>query len=139
VYSALCISREWHHSIPCAAQPSTYDRRKQIWPWPASQAPPQGKSINVYQSEYIEEPRLTWLNRTHAKQLNYAGRPFYQLGIAGFKASLCLSYLRLLSGTSKSLYRIVIWVVIVISTIGHIVGTLVLLLDCSPVGISTLL
>ncbi|KAJ5212719.1 uncharacterized protein N7498_004365 [Penicillium cinerascens] len=66
-------------------------------------------------------------------KLNYAGRPFYQLGIAGFKASLCLSYLRLLSGTSKSFYRIVIWVVITISTVGHVVGTLVLLLDCSPV------
>lgn len=72
-----------------------------------------------------------------SKQLNYAGRPFYQLGIAGFKASLCLSYLRLLSGTSKSFYRIVIWVVIAISTVGHVVGTLVLLLDCSPVGVFT--
>ncbi|KAJ5131699.1 hypothetical protein N7448_005857 [Penicillium atrosanguineum] len=66
-------------------------------------------------------------------RLNYAGRPFYQLGIAGFKASLCLSYLRLLSGTSKTIYRIVIWVVIAISTVGHIVGSLILLLDCSPV------
>ncbi|KAJ5479299.1 hypothetical protein N7530_004808 [Penicillium desertorum] len=42
-------------------------------------------------------------------KINYAGRPFYQIGIAGFKASLCLSYLRLISGTSKRLYRIVIW------------------------------
>ncbi|KAJ5587985.1 uncharacterized protein N7459_003750 [Penicillium hispanicum] len=66
-------------------------------------------------------------------KLNYAGRPFYQIGIAGFKASLCLSYLRLLSGTSKTFYRALIWAVIVISTLGHIAGALVLILDCTPV------
>ncbi|KAJ5909206.1 hypothetical protein N7495_001888 [Penicillium taxi] len=66
-------------------------------------------------------------------KLNYAGRPFYQLGIAGFKASLCLSYLRLLSGTSKSFYRIITWAVIVFSTLGHTMGALVLILDCQPV------
>jgi hypothetical protein len=41
-------------------------------------------------------------------QLNYAGRPIYNFGIAGFKASLCLSYLRLLVGTSKKVYRLLI-------------------------------
>lgn len=40
---------------------STYDRRKQIWPWPASQAPPRGELVNVYQSEYFEEPRVAQL------------------------------------------------------------------------------
>ncbi|CAG8061085.1 unnamed protein product [Penicillium nalgiovense] len=66
-------------------------------------------------------------------KINYAGRPFYQIGIAGFKASLCLSYLRLISGTSKRLYRIVIWVVIAASTLGHIAGALSLLFNCTPV------
>ncbi|KAJ5768781.1 hypothetical protein N7520_003340 [Penicillium odoratum] len=66
-------------------------------------------------------------------KVNYAGRPFYQLGIAGFKASLCLSYLSLLVGTSKHIYRSLIWVVIFLSTGGHIAGTLVLLLSCTPV------
>jgi hypothetical protein len=66
-------------------------------------------------------------------QLNYAGRPFYQLGIAGFKASLCLSYLRLISGTSMNMYRILIWGVIVLCTVGHIAGALVLIFNCSPV------
>ncbi|GLA80669.1 hypothetical protein AtubIFM56815_001497 [Aspergillus tubingensis] len=66
-------------------------------------------------------------------KLNYAGRPFYQLGIAGFKASLCLNYLRLISGTSKNYYRILIWAVITISTLGHLAGTLVLIFDCQPV------
>ncbi|CEJ61728.1 Putative Integral membrane protein [Penicillium brasilianum] len=66
-------------------------------------------------------------------KLNYAGRPFYQLGIAGFKASLCLSYLRLISGTSMNTYRILIWTVIGLCTIGHIAGALVLIFDCSPV------
>ncbi|QQK44270.1 Integral membrane protein [Penicillium digitatum] len=66
-------------------------------------------------------------------KLNYAGRPFYQVGIAGFKASLCLSYLRLISGTSKRLYRIVIWIVIMASTLGHIAGALGLLFNCTPI------
>lgn len=66
-------------------------------------------------------------------QLNYAGRPFYQLGIAGFKASLCLSYLRLISGTSMNIYRILIWAVIVLCTAGHSAGALVLIFNCSPV------
>lgn len=71
---------------------------------------------------------------TDIAQLNYAGRPFYQIGIAGFKASLCLSYLRLLSGTSKKSYRALIWAVIVISTLGHVAGAAVLVFDCSPVA-----
>ncbi|RAL00803.1 uncharacterized protein BO80DRAFT_464905 [Aspergillus ibericus CBS 121593] len=66
-------------------------------------------------------------------KLNYVGRPFYQVGIAGFKGSLCLNYLRLISGTSKNYYRILIWVVIVISTLGHLAGALVLIFDCHPV------
>ncbi|GKZ46741.1 hypothetical protein AbraIFM66951_009887 [Aspergillus brasiliensis] len=67
--------------------------------------------------------------------LNYAGRPFYQFGIAGFKASLCLNYLRLISGTSKNFYRILIWVVIAVSTLGHLAGALVLIFDCQPVRV----
>ncbi|RAL06914.1 uncharacterized protein BO97DRAFT_409361 [Aspergillus homomorphus CBS 101889] len=66
-------------------------------------------------------------------KLNYAGRPFYQVGIAGFKASLCLNYLRLISGTSKTLFRILIWVTITLSTVGHIAGALVLIFNCHPV------
>ncbi|OQE07298.1 hypothetical protein PENVUL_c014G06751 [Penicillium vulpinum] len=65
--------------------------------------------------------------------INYVGRPFYQVGIAGFKASLCLSYLRLISGTSKRNYRGVIWIVIAVSTLGHFGGALSLIFNCSPV------
>ncbi|GAB1195903.1 hypothetical protein APSETT444_005168 [Aspergillus pseudonomiae] len=68
--------------------------------------------------------------------LNYAGRPFYQIGIAGFKASLCLSYLRLLTKTSLSIYRILIWAVLSISTAGHIAGALALLFNCHPVQLA---
>ncbi|KAJ5178004.1 uncharacterized protein N7500_000703 [Penicillium coprophilum] len=66
-------------------------------------------------------------------KINYGGRPIYQVGIAGFKASLCLSYLRLISGTSKSRYRVVIWVVIVASTLGHFAGALSLIFNCTPI------
>ncbi|BAE63491.1 unnamed protein product [Aspergillus oryzae RIB40] len=70
------------------------------------------------------------------KKLNYAGRPFYQIGIAGFKASLCLSYLRLLTKTSLSIYRILIWTVLTISTLGHIAGALALIFNCRPVQLA---
>ncbi|KAJ5489541.1 hypothetical protein N7539_004431, partial [Penicillium diatomitis] len=73
------------------------------------------------------------LDKAVYTKINYAGRPFYQLGIAGFKASLCLSYLRLISGTSMKLYRILIWTVITLSTLGHLAGALVLILNCTPV------
>ncbi|PKX96197.1 uncharacterized protein P174DRAFT_388153 [Aspergillus novofumigatus IBT 16806] len=66
-------------------------------------------------------------------KLNYAGRPFYQLGIAGFKAALCINYLHLLEKTSKRFYRMLVWGVIVLSTLGHVAGTLVLILNCKPV------
>ncbi|CAG8087563.1 unnamed protein product [Penicillium salamii] len=70
--------------------------------------------------------------KTYSK-INYAGRPFYQIGIGGFKASLCLSYHRLISGTSKRVYRNIIWVVIAISSTGHVAGALVLIFNCTPV------
>ncbi|KJK67854.1 hypothetical protein P875_00108898 [Aspergillus parasiticus SU-1] len=70
------------------------------------------------------------------KKLNYAGRPFYQIGIAGFKASLCLSYLRLLTKTSLSIYRVLIWTVLIISTLGHIAGALALIFNCRPVQLA---
>ncbi|KAK2768632.1 hypothetical protein FQN54_000488 [Arachnomyces sp. PD_36] len=69
-------------------------------------------------------------------KVNFAGRPFYQLGIAGFKAALCISYLRLLSGTSERFYKTLIWVVGIISTLGHIAGAIVLIVNCRPVRAS---
>ncbi|KAH3401831.1 hypothetical protein ACP6JB_001910 [Aspergillus fumigatus] len=66
-------------------------------------------------------------------QLNYAGRPFYQLGIAGFKAALCINYLHLLAKTSKRFYRMLVWGVILLTTLGHVAGTLVLILNCKPI------
>ncbi|KEY83381.1 integral membrane protein [Aspergillus fumigatus] len=65
--------------------------------------------------------------------LNYAGRPFYQLGIAGFKAALCINYLHLLAKTSKRFYRMLVWGVILLTTLGHVAGTLVLILNCKPI------
>lgn len=47
--------------------------------------------------------------------------------------ALCISCYRLLSGTTKAWYKATIWVVGIVSTVGHIAGTLVLILSCSPV------
>ncbi|EEA19337.1 hypothetical protein TMatcc_009473 [Talaromyces marneffei ATCC 18224] len=67
-------------------------------------------------------------------RVNFAGRPFYQFGIGLFKLALCVSYLRLLSGTSKKLYRIIIITIAAISTLGHFAWSLVLIFNCNPVS-----
>ncbi|EED13598.1 integral membrane protein [Talaromyces stipitatus ATCC 10500] len=67
-------------------------------------------------------------------KVNFAGRPFYQFGIGLFKLALCVSYLRLLSGTSKKFYRSIIIAIAAISTLGHLAWTLVLILNCHPVS-----
>lgn len=72
----------------------------------------------------------------HLIQVNFSGRPFYQFGIGLFKLALCVSYLRLLSGTSKKLYRIIIIAIATISTLGHFAWTLVLIFNCHPVRLT---
>jgi len=67
-------------------------------------------------------------------QVNFAGRPFYQMGIAGFKLALCISYLRLLLGTQSSAYRILVLTIAVVCTLGDIAGASVLILNCTPVN-----
>ncbi|KAF4625375.1 hypothetical protein G7Y89_g12788 [Cudoniella acicularis] len=62
---------------------------------------------------------------------NFAGRPFYMLGLMGFKVALCLGYLRILSRGKKT-YRQVIWGVMIACVVSHVVGTLFLVLVCLP-------
>ncbi|KAM0283163.1 hypothetical protein ACHAQH_002645 [Verticillium albo-atrum] len=66
-------------------------------------------------------------------RVNYAGRPFYQLGISFFKIALLISYLRLLQGTDHKTYRKVVWVVIAFVFCGHLGCTLALVFACDPV------
>ncbi|KZF23448.1 hypothetical protein L228DRAFT_116313 [Xylona heveae TC161] len=72
-------------------------------------------------------------NLSTYSKVNFAGRPFYQTGIALFKLSLCISYLRLTRRAHKRYYQILIWVVAFISTAGHLAGTFVLIFNCNPV------
>ena len=67
-------------------------------------------------------------------RVNYAGRPFYQLGISFFKIALLISYLRLLSGTDHKTYRIVVWITIALVFLAHLGCTLALVLACTPVS-----
>ncbi|RSL38151.1 hypothetical protein CEP53_015127 [Fusarium sp. AF-6] len=67
-------------------------------------------------------------------RINYAGRPFYQLGISFFKIALLISYLRLLNGTDHSRYRAVVWFTIVAVFLSHFACTLVLIFACKPVA-----
>lgn len=76
---------------------------------------------------------IVWPFLLRLLQVNFAGRAFYQLDIAGFKAALCISYLRLLTGGDRKGYTLLVWAVMIISTLGHIAGTLVLILRCQPV------
>ncbi|KAK5995050.1 hypothetical protein PT974_03443 [Cladobotryum mycophilum] len=67
-------------------------------------------------------------------RLNYAGRPFYQLGVSFFKIALCISYLRLLKGTDQKMYRMIVWAVITLVFLAHLGSTLSLILACTPVA-----
>ncbi len=53
-------------------------------------------------------------------------------GITGFKVALCLAYLRIVP-PSKKLFKPLIWGVLVTCVLAHLAGTLVLILQCSPV------
>ncbi|KAG8361304.1 hypothetical protein FVEN_g1074 [Fusarium venenatum] len=66
-------------------------------------------------------------------RINFAGRPFYQLGISFFKIALLISYLRLLRGTDQKTYRNVIWLMIAFVFMSHLGCTLALVFSCSPV------
>ncbi|KAF5130191.1 uncharacterized protein G6M90_00g039510 [Metarhizium brunneum] len=66
-------------------------------------------------------------------QVNFAGRPIYQIGISFFKIALLISYLRLLQGTDRKVYRMVVWTTIVIVFLAHLGCTLSLVFACTPV------
>lgn len=67
-------------------------------------------------------------------RINYAGRPFYQLGISFFKIALLISYLRLLQGTDHKVYRQVVWTVAAFVFFSHLGCALALVFACDPVG-----
>ncbi|KAM0505967.1 hypothetical protein D7B24_004173 [Verticillium nonalfalfae] len=66
-------------------------------------------------------------------RVNFAGRPFYQLGISFFKIALLISYLRLLQGTDHKTYRKVVWAIIGFVFCSHLGCTLALIFACDPV------
>ncbi|KAI4242737.1 MAG: hypothetical protein LQ352_007180 [Teloschistes flavicans] len=65
--------------------------------------------------------------------INFAGRPFYMIGILGFKVALCWAYLRILKASPNPHYKILIFIVMVGAILGHVAGTLVLIFQCSPI------
>lgn len=69
-------------------------------------------------------------------QVNFAGRPFYMLGITGFKVSLCLAYIRLVA--KQRGYRRLTWWIMITCVLTHFGGILVLLFQCKPVGLEVL-
>ena len=71
-------------------------------------------------------------NGHNLKVLSFAGRPFYMMGVAGFKVALCLAYLRIVPPGTNA-YKPIIWMVLVSCVIAHVARTLVFLLKCKLV------
>lgn len=65
--------------------------------------------------------------------INFTGRPFYMVGILGFKVALCWAYLRILKASPNPHYKILILIVMAGAIIGHLAGTLILIFQCKPV------
>jgi len=76
---------------------------------------------------------LAWLQLNSGGQINFAGRPFYVIGILGFKVALCLAYLRIPSYGQRA-YRYIVWSVLIACILGHVGGNLVLIFQCQPVS-----
>lgn len=66
-------------------------------------------------------------------RVNFAGRPIYQVGISFFKVALLISYLRLLRGTDKWLYRTAVWATMAFVLASHVSSALLLIFPCRPV------
>ncbi|CEJ92812.1 hypothetical protein VHEMI08442 [[Torrubiella] hemipterigena] len=66
-------------------------------------------------------------------EVNFAGRPIYQMGISFFKIALLVSYLRLLQDTSHKMYRLCVWIAIAFVFFSHLGCTLSLIFACTPV------
>lgn len=64
---------------------------------------------------------------------NYASRPIHQSGIAAFKIALCISYIRMIEGTTRMAYRRVIYGAAILSGMASIAYSLINLFSCSPV------
>ncbi|KAL8764435.1 MAG: hypothetical protein Q9203_007170 [Teloschistes exilis] len=77
-----------------------------------------------------ERPKL---NLNDYSVINFAGRPFYMIGILGFKVALCWAYLRILKASPNPRYKNLIFVVMAGAILGHVAGTFVLIFQCSPV------
>ncbi|KAL8803789.1 MAG: hypothetical protein Q9200_006077 [Gallowayella weberi] len=71
---------------------------------------------------------------TFGSAINFAGRPFYMMGILGFKVALCWAYLRILKASPNPHYKYLILAVMVGAILGHVAGTFVLIFQCSPVS-----
>ncbi|KAH0613717.1 uncharacterized protein H6S33_005603 [Morchella sextelata] len=71
------------------------------------------------------------VNANKYSEVNFAGRPFYMLGITGFKVSLCLAYIRLVN--KQKTYRQITWWILWGCVLSHIGGILVLMFQCKPV------
>lgn len=73
-------------------------------------------------------------NLTTYTEVNFAGRPIYQLGISFFKIALLISYLSLLQGTTQRTYHKVICLTIGLVFLGHLGCSFALIFACTPVS-----
>lgn len=111
IYAGLCIGQSrWGLGLPLQLRPMA--------------------NLNDYSQVCCR--KTTERTKTKKGQINFAGRPLYMIGILGFKVALCWAYLRILKASPNPRYKILIYVVMAGAIIGHVVGTFILLFQCSP-------
>ncbi|KAG0645307.1 hypothetical protein D0Z07_8940 [Hyphodiscus hymeniophilus] len=79
----------------------------------------------------LDLPDRPEVNINRYAVINFAGRPFYMAGITGFKVALCISYIRILRQTN-TLYKKIVWAIMISCVTLHLAGTLVLIFQCTP-------
>lgn len=119
IYSSICIARESHPILRPAMDLYVADVGLETR---------YGLGLPI-----LDRPKANLIPYT---RINFAGRPFYQLGISFFKIALLISYLRLLRGTDSKIYRSVIWCTILMVFLSHLGCTLALVFACSPVSLT---
>ncbi|KAJ6175101.1 hypothetical protein N7485_004906 [Penicillium canescens] len=101
---------------------------------------PKKTEANVEDTKYARVmPLSAFVSLTRLKLKSRStslGDFFYQIGIGGFKVALCVSYLRLVSRTTRTTYGFIIWMVLAITILGHSASTFVVLFNCKPISLS---
>ncbi|KXT10743.1 hypothetical protein AC579_6845 [Pseudocercospora musae] len=91
----------------------------------------------IIQTRYGLGLPVTLQPRQHARAhaiTNYAAKPFYLWGLAGFKLALCISYLRMTKGSTDRRYRIFIIGIAVFCVAVNTIYVFLCMFNCNPLA-----